>query len=162
MVDLLSLSSPNSSGDWINQAIGGTVAFVIGGAVMAFFGVVGRRAENRQADNRAKTHAEQVAEDKLDAELEALVRQMHAALVTPSPTELIPHPPIGLVDTVAEIKQIQAKVAGRLLRVETTLTQNGGSGNTLLDRISRIESHVGVDPSITAAYPDLTPHHLVD
>jgi len=131
-----------------------TIGGLIVGAVAGLLRIGGRK---KVAKESAK---EQAAKDTADdfAQLRTMTTSIYDALITPPPTPFNPHPEPRLIDTVAEMKTIQHQMDVRLGNVETTLTQNGGTGNTMLDRVTRIESQVGVPAHLTHGPTDLTPH----
>ena len=124
-------------GDWLSPTIAVMVgAIFTGGLTVGTRAMLTRRAHNK-------------ADDAHDDEIEELVRDMHRALVTPAPTDLLPNPPIGLLDTVTDMQKRQRcidtelrAVKEQVAEVTKQLTQNGGRDNTILDRVSRIEERL--------------------
>lgn len=117
---LTAAASSGFFGSLESNIIGALVAALVIGAVTSF---VARRRNKRTV----KKKEEATQGEKLDAAL-ALVAEMHVALVGADPTELNPSPAPGLVKDVALIKR--------------TLYENGGKGNTVLDRLDRMEKTV--------------------
>lgn len=131
-----------------------SLSLVVGSVVGALIAGGFRMGTGR----RAKVTQRHAQEDQEFSELKAMVGEVYKALITEPATPLNPNPTPRLIDTVAEMKDTQAKMQAtqvvidrRLCNVEDTLTKNGGVDNTVLDRLSRIETQVGVDPSTTHA-----------
>lgn len=97
--------------------IGALVVAVVVAAVTSF---IARRRKSREV----KKEDELSANEKLEKVI-ALAESMHVALIGADATALNPDPPPGLVKDVALIKR--------------TLYENGGKGNTVLDRLDRME-----------------------
>lgn len=81
-----------------------------------------------------KEKKEKIAEVTLEEikKLTEISNAMHVVLVGAEPSPLNPYPDPGLVTTVPELLR-------RTTKIENTLFKNGGAGNTVLDRLGRIE-----------------------
>lgn len=124
MLLLLLLGASTVFSNILVDAIGGLVVIIVTAAVSGGIGRV------RLGRSKKKEEGQSVLE-KVNG-VEALVTEMHVALVGADPTPLNPNPPPGIVDVVAD-------VAKRTSRIEHTLFINGGKGNTVIDRLERIE-----------------------
>lgn len=112
---------------------GSVEADTIGGIVVLIVTVVGGALSSRLRDRRATKKADEKTVLKKLEELSTVTNEMHIAMVGASPTLFDPNPKPGLVTIVPKL---QASVE----RVEHTLFVNGGEGNTIVDRLERVEA----------------------
>jgi hypothetical protein len=106
--------------------------YFVGALLLAGVTYVGASLRARQTrkrkviDNLVKSNAEK------DAKNEIMLRELHEAVVGRHPCSTEPYPPPGLVRVVPALVKDVAKIKG-------TLFNNGGRGNTILDRMTRNE-----------------------
>jgi hypothetical protein len=118
-----------------------TLVPVVTGAVA---GVVakswlGKRSDEKTASKKARELVEadaKLKETTTNETLDNLIKQvgeMYVAIVGEDPSPLFPDGRAGILSMVRAVD-------GRVTSIEHTLFQNGGTGNTVLDRLGRIES----------------------
>lgn len=112
--------------------LSGTAQSLIAGVAVLIVGAVSTAwIAQRRNKVAAKKEEEKTLNERLD-EFTAKIGELHAALVGQKATDLNPNPPPGIVDIVPKLK-------ASMDRVEHTLFVNGGKGNTIVDRMERLE-----------------------
>jgi hypothetical protein len=167
VADLSLIASAHAVSDGGQGILDPALAAIIAGIVVALVTLAWKSRSEGKKTRKVAQEAKMAADAAHDADIEQLVLEMHQALVTQPPTALVPEQPLGLVDVVKAMRTAQVDIVRRmdgmetdLSEMKTTLTQNGGRENTVVDRLARIEDAVtpeDVHPPAPGE-PDLTSH----
>lgn len=107
-------------------------ADALAGLAVLIVGTIGAAWNSKRRKKKANFIESEEEREQADADMLRLVQQMHTALVGDEPSPFNPNPTPGLVKTVPELLR-------RTERIEHTLYTNGGKGNTIVDRMERME-----------------------